>query len=131
MWALFTSALKRSPSTTRVSIVNTSANFLFSALLGLMVFAEMLPPLWWLGAGFLVAGNFFVGRRVEGDEDGDGGRAGGAREGEDEGDGDDSDDEGSEGAPLLVIRKNARSEGLDDEEEEEVKEDEDAIPITR
>ncbi|KAI9774307.1 MAG: hypothetical protein M1840_004201 [Geoglossum simile] len=122
MWALFTSALKRSPSTTRVSIVNTSANFLFSALLGLMVFAETLPPLWWLGAVFLVAGNFFVGRRAEGDGDGEGvvegQREGGEEEGEEANEDDSDDDGGAEGAPLLVMRKNPGPEG------KEVKEDE-------
>ena len=63
MWSLFTSALTRSPSTTRVSIVNTSANFVLTAVLGLLIFAESLPPLWWLGAALLVVGNVVIGRR--------------------------------------------------------------------
>ncbi|KAI9852330.1 MAG: hypothetical protein M1838_001035 [Thelocarpon superellum] len=66
MWALFTTALARASSTTRVSIINTSANFMITALLGLMIFAENLPPLWWLGASLLVAGSVIIGRRVEG-----------------------------------------------------------------
>ncbi|KAA6407725.1 MAG: transcription initiation factor IIA small subunit [Lasallia pustulata] len=49
MWTLFTKALTRSSSTMRVSIVNTSANFMLTALLGLMIFGEALPPLWWGG----------------------------------------------------------------------------------
>ncbi|MCJ1470594.1 hypothetical protein MMC07_009240 [Pseudocyphellaria aurata] len=65
MWALFTAALTRASSTTRVSIINTSSNFMLTALLGLIVFGERLPPLWWLGAGFLVAGNVVIGRRQE------------------------------------------------------------------
>ncbi|KAH1280575.1 hypothetical protein KXX33_009081 [Aspergillus fumigatus] len=40
MWALFTRALTASPSTTKVSITNTSANFLITALLGMIVFRE-------------------------------------------------------------------------------------------
>ncbi|RLL98647.1 hypothetical protein CFD26_106655 [Aspergillus turcosus] len=40
MWALFTRALTASPSTTKVSITNTSANFLVTALLGMVVFRE-------------------------------------------------------------------------------------------
>lgn len=72
MWALFTRALIRSPSTTRVSIVNTSANFVLTAMLGFLIFAEALPPLWWLGASLLVVGNVIIGRRdreAVGDED--------------------------------------------------------------
>ncbi|CAO1601344.1 MAG: hypothetical protein LQ349_000536 [Xanthoria aureola] len=72
MWALFTAALTRASSTTRVSIINTSSNFLITALLGLMIFSEKLPPLWWVGAAGLVVGNVVIGRREEGDEDGDG-----------------------------------------------------------
>ncbi|KAI4266671.1 MAG: hypothetical protein L6R38_008608 [Xanthoria sp. 2 TBL-2021] len=71
MWALFTSALTRASSTTRVSIINTSSNFLITALLGLMIFSEQLPPLWWVGAAGLVVGNVVIGRREEeGDESG-------------------------------------------------------------
>ena len=65
MWALFTSALTRASSTTRVSIINTSSNFLITALLGLMIFSEKLPPLWWVGAAGLVVGNVVIGRREE------------------------------------------------------------------
>ncbi|KAL8707572.1 MAG: hypothetical protein Q9220_007413 [cf. Caloplaca sp. 1 TL-2023] len=74
MWALFTSALTRASSTTRVSIINTSFNFLITALLGLIIFAEKLPPLWWLGAAGLVAGNVIIGRRSEDDGVGKGGK---------------------------------------------------------
>ncbi|KAI4129489.1 MAG: hypothetical protein LQ338_002206 [Usnochroma carphineum] len=70
MWALFTSALTRASSTTRVSIVNTSANFLLTALLGLAVFSEKLPGMWWVGAGLLVVGNVVIGAKRE--EDGQG-----------------------------------------------------------
>ncbi len=65
MWALFTAALTRASSTTRVSIVNVSANFMVTALLGWAVFAESLPALWWLGAALLAAGNVVIGRREE------------------------------------------------------------------
>lgn len=36
-----------------------------------MIFAEKLPPLWWVGAAGLVVGNVVIGRREE-EEDGDG-----------------------------------------------------------
>lgn len=59
-------ALARGTSTTRVSIINTSANFMVTAILGFLVFMEKLPPLWWAGAALLVAGNVIIGRREEG-----------------------------------------------------------------
>ncbi|KAK7742487.1 hypothetical protein SLS63_000051 [Diaporthe eres] len=66
MWALFTKALARGNSTTQVSIMNTSSNFFITAMLGLVIFSEDLPPLWWVGAAFLVAGNVIIGSKDEG-----------------------------------------------------------------
>ncbi|KAL1879761.1 hypothetical protein Daus18300_001598 [Diaporthe australafricana] len=66
MWALFTKALARGNSTTQVSIMNTSSNFFITAMLGFVIFSESLPPLWWVGATFLVAGNVIIGRQDEG-----------------------------------------------------------------
>ncbi|RDW69487.1 hypothetical protein BP6252_08507 [Coleophoma cylindrospora] len=71
MWALFTKALARGTSTTQVSIINTSSNFMITAVLGFIIFSESLPPLWWLGASMLVAGNVIIGRREEKDESAD------------------------------------------------------------
>jgi hypothetical protein len=73
MWTLFTKALARGTSTTQVSIINTSANFMVTAVLGFIIFSESLPPLWWLGAALLVAGNVIIGRREEAEtaKDGD------------------------------------------------------------
>lgn len=68
MWTLFTKALTRGHSTAQVSIVNTSSNFVITAILGFAIFSEALPPLWWLGAAMLVAGNVIIGRKGEGDE---------------------------------------------------------------
>ncbi|PNY26535.1 Uncharacterized protein TCAP_03536 [Tolypocladium capitatum] len=65
MWTLFTTALAKGTSTTQVSIMNTSTNFVLTALLGLLIFSEALPPLWWAGAALLVAGNVIVGRKDE------------------------------------------------------------------
>ena len=36
-----------------------------TAILGLMIFGEKLPGLWWLGAGLLAVGNVIIGRREE------------------------------------------------------------------
>ncbi|KAF2143805.1 uncharacterized protein K452DRAFT_285840 [Aplosporella prunicola CBS 121167] len=76
MWALFTRALTLASSTVRVSVINTSANFMLTAVLGALIFGEALPPLWWLGASLLVAGSVIIGRREEGKEVGDAGTAG-------------------------------------------------------
>jgi len=65
MWSLFTTALARGTSTTQVSIMNTSANFIITALMGYFIFSESLPGLWWVGAAFLVAGNVIIGRKDE------------------------------------------------------------------
>ncbi|PYI02874.1 hypothetical protein BO78DRAFT_463719 [Aspergillus sclerotiicarbonarius CBS 121057] len=63
MWALFTRALTASPSTTKVSITNTAANFLVTAVLGMGVFGEKVGGLWWVGAGMMGAGCVIVGLR--------------------------------------------------------------------
>ncbi|KAH7417910.1 hypothetical protein BKA64DRAFT_182758 [Cadophora sp. MPI-SDFR-AT-0126] len=68
MWTLFTKALARGTSTTQVSILNTSANFMITAIMGWLIFSESLPPMWFLGAALLVAGNVIIGRREEGDD---------------------------------------------------------------
>ncbi|KAG6286016.1 hypothetical protein E4U09_006935 [Claviceps aff. purpurea] len=75
MWTLFTKALAKGTSTTQVSVLNTGTNFVITALLGLVIFSEALPPMWWAGAGLLVVGNVVVGRKDEGErkEVGEGG----------------------------------------------------------
>jgi hypothetical protein len=68
MWGLFTRALTLASSTVRVSVINTSANFMVTAVLGALIFSESLPGLWWLGAAFLVAGSVIIGSREEGNK---------------------------------------------------------------
>ncbi|KAK3688366.1 hypothetical protein B0T22DRAFT_439918 [Podospora appendiculata] len=70
MWTLFTTALARGNSTTQVSIMNTSSNFVITAVLGFAIFSEALPPMWWLGAALLVAGNVIIGSKDEGSTSG-------------------------------------------------------------
>jgi len=67
MWVLFTRALTAASSTTRVAILNTSSNFVVTAVLGMAVFSEGLPLMWWAGAALLVAGSVVIGAR-EGQE---------------------------------------------------------------
>ncbi|RMY14457.1 hypothetical protein D0868_01437 [Hortaea werneckii] len=95
MWGLFTRALTLATSTVRVSVINTSANFMVTAILGAMVFKESLPGAlfwlhfvmllanmltvagtWWLGASFLVAGSVIIGRRDEAQKESASGKAG-------------------------------------------------------
>lgn len=38
---------------------------MLTAILGLVIFSESLPPLWFAGAALLVAGNVIIGRREE------------------------------------------------------------------
>ena len=63
MWALFTRALTACPSTTKVAITNTAANFVLTAFLGRIVFGEVLGALWWGGAGLMGVGCVLVGMR--------------------------------------------------------------------
>jgi hypothetical protein len=42
---------------------------MITAFLGFFIFTESLPPLWWVGAALLVAGNVIIGRREEKDVD--------------------------------------------------------------
>ncbi|KAB8078822.1 hypothetical protein BDV29DRAFT_130478 [Aspergillus leporis] len=63
MWALFTRALTAGPSTVKVSITNTAANFLVTALLGMLIFREKVGGLWWVGAGMMGGGCVLVSMR--------------------------------------------------------------------
>jgi hypothetical protein len=76
MWGLFTRALTLASSTTRVSVINTSANFMITAVMGVLIFSETLPGLWLLGAAMLVAGSVIIGRREEGKDTSSAGTAG-------------------------------------------------------
>lgn len=76
MWTLFTRALAVGHSATQVSIMNTSTNFVLTALLGFAIFSEALPPLWWAGATLLVAGNVIIGSKDEGKTGSDAAEAG-------------------------------------------------------
>jgi drug/metabolite transporter (DMT)-like permease len=65
MWTFYTKALSISPSAVHVNIVNTTSNFLITAILGALIFGEKLPALWFVGAVFLVTGGVIIGRREE------------------------------------------------------------------
>lgn len=123
MWGLFTRALTLASSTVRVSVINTSANFMITAILGTLIFSEALPGLWWLGAALLVAGSVIIGRREEGNKAGVEAATGiePLLEGERQGEGfRDSDEEGEEDVEMNSVKDG-------DEEEEGSSGDEDAV----
>ncbi|KAI0549230.1 hypothetical protein F4679DRAFT_277173 [Xylaria curta] len=101
MWTLFTQALAKGNSTTQVSIMNTSTNFMITALLGFAIFAEALPPLWWVGATLLVAGNVIIGRKDEGSAD--------------DSDGDRSEDDVAESGHVGVLVPEFKDEDVDED----------------
>ncbi|KAF2801619.1 uncharacterized protein BDZ99DRAFT_220190 [Mytilinidion resinicola] len=106
MWGLFTRALTLASSTVRVSIINTSANFMLTAVLGALIFSELLPGVWWIGAAMLVAGSVIIGSREEAKKTGDAGTGGAepllaGQEGfRDEEEADKSDEEGEDQSDL-------------------------------
>ena len=57
--------------------MNTSSNFFITAVMGLIIFSESLPPLWWVGAALLVAGNVIIGKQDDGGKPEDRGATGG------------------------------------------------------
>lgn len=59
MWNLFVKSMNFS-SSVMATVVNSATNFFSSALLGHLLFAEPLPPSWWLGSGLIIAGLFFL-----------------------------------------------------------------------
>jgi hypothetical protein len=126
MWSLFTAALARGTSTTQVSIVNTSTNFLATALLGLAVFGEALPATWWAGAALLVAGNVIVGSEPGGGAGGQGpGDATAPRAGAPFGQGGGESEGllGSGGGGRALLHSAAATDGEDGDEDERGVED--------
>ncbi|XP_052230968.1 transmembrane protein 42-like isoform X3 [Dreissena polymorpha] len=60
MWTLFTKSLQHCSSTIEATITNTGANFLITALLGVLLFGERLSLLWWLGSCLILAGLLLI-----------------------------------------------------------------------
>ncbi|KAF9430814.1 hypothetical protein BGZ94_003603 [Podila epigama] len=60
MWTLFTKALNRSQSSATVTVINSSANFCITAVLGYALFSEPLALQWWFGASLIVLGSVLV-----------------------------------------------------------------------
>ena len=116
MWALFTRALTAHTSATRVSIINTSANFLVTAFLGWVIFGEKLGGLWFLGAAFLGVGNVVIGRKTGSEEKKDGIDGRGAGEGIG---GEEQEGEEEVGAGVIKLGDQSGERGREDSEGEE------------
>lgn len=120
MWGLFTRALTLASSTVRVSVINTSANFMITAIMSALIFSESLPGLWWLGAAMLVAGSVIVGMREEGEKKeivtGTGEAPLLNTQGEANDDFRDSDDEAQSRHELDTVRRRSSSSDRSDED---------------
>ncbi|KDB25494.1 hypothetical protein H109_02666 [Trichophyton interdigitale MR816] len=84
MWTLFTRALTASPSTTKVTITNTTANFLVTGVLGMLVFRENVNAQWLIGATLMAAGCIIVGMREKQKEEESPRTSAGVNEGEED-----------------------------------------------
>ncbi|XP_053637614.1 transmembrane protein 42 isoform X2 [Cherax quadricarinatus] len=56
MWTTFTKALRFSSTSLEATITNTAANFFFTAILGQVLFGEVVRSLWWLGSVLIISG---------------------------------------------------------------------------
>ncbi|CAF95598.1 unnamed protein product [Tetraodon nigroviridis] len=56
MWTSFSKALRHCSSSARVTVTTTASNFLFSAVLGRLVFGETHAALWWVGISLTLCG---------------------------------------------------------------------------
>ncbi|XP_064094012.1 transmembrane protein 42-like [Macrobrachium nipponense] len=56
MWTMFTKALRFSHTTLEATITNTAANFFFTAILGQVLFGEVVRSLWWMGTVLIISG---------------------------------------------------------------------------
>ncbi|KAK4303999.1 hypothetical protein Pmani_024032 [Petrolisthes manimaculis] len=56
MWTTFTKALRFSTTSLEATITNTAANFFFTAILGQVLFGEVVTSLWWMGTVLIICG---------------------------------------------------------------------------
>ncbi|KAK7066569.1 Transmembrane protein 42 [Halocaridina rubra] len=56
MWTTFTKALRFSATSLEATITNTAANFFFTAILGQVLFGEVVRCLWWMGTVLIISG---------------------------------------------------------------------------
>eukprot|EP01086_Lenisia_limosa_P007395 TRINITY_DN2709_c0_g1_i1.p1 TRINITY_DN2709_c0_g1~~TRINITY_DN2709_c0_g1_i1.p1 ORF type:complete len:148 (+),score=11.03 TRINITY_DN2709_c0_g1_i1:157-600(+) len=68
MWLAFSQALAMGSSSTECTAINMTANFLTSAVVGVVLFGEMLSPLWFLGSAFVLLGLLHLSGGKDGKE---------------------------------------------------------------
>lgn len=56
MWTLFVKSLRGSSTSATATVTNTGSNFIFTALLGCLLFGEALSARWWLGTSLILTG---------------------------------------------------------------------------
>uniref|UniRef100_A0A3P9HKA2 Transmembrane protein 42a n=1 Tax=Oryzias latipes TaxID=8090 RepID=A0A3P9HKA2_ORYLA len=56
MWTFFSRALRHSSSTARTTLTTTGSSFIFSGILGRLMFGENHGPLWWTGISLTLCG---------------------------------------------------------------------------
>ncbi|KAJ9590709.1 hypothetical protein L9F63_016225 [Diploptera punctata] len=62
VWTCFVKALQNSSSSLQATVSSTAVNYIFSALLGLVVFGETTSLQWWCGASLILIGLIFISR---------------------------------------------------------------------
>ncbi|KAI1297914.1 hypothetical protein HDE_04430 [Halotydeus destructor] len=60
MWTMFTKALVKSRTSLEATVVNTAANFIFTAIFGTLLFDETIGFLWFLGSIMILIGLILV-----------------------------------------------------------------------
>ena len=60
MWFALSKAMMMSPNTIEVTSINAAANFLFSSLMGVVLFNEKLSPLWIFGMILILIGLLLI-----------------------------------------------------------------------
>ncbi|OCT75957.1 transmembrane protein 42 isoform X1 [Xenopus laevis] len=56
MWTFFAKALRLSSSSAAATVTTTASNFMFSALIGKVLFGEARAMLWWVGISITLCG---------------------------------------------------------------------------
>ncbi|XP_024118069.1 transmembrane protein 42 [Oryzias melastigma] len=56
MWTFFSRALRHSSSSARTTVTTSSSSFIFSGVLGRLMFGENHGPLWWTGISLALCG---------------------------------------------------------------------------
>ncbi|MCL4143590.1 UNVERIFIED_CONTAM: hypothetical protein GTU68_023311 [Idotea baltica] len=56
MWISFTKALRFTSTSLEATIINTASNFFSTAVIGQVLFEEVVTGLWWMGTVLILCG---------------------------------------------------------------------------